>query len=536
MTARVVPKIFREEMGAREEKGEHARLSSFIGAIAVADLVKTTLGPKGMDKILQPMGGGRSDKVVVTNDGATILKAIPIDNPAAKIIVDTSMTQDAEVGDGTTSVAVLAGELLRTAEELVNQKIHPQTIIRGWRKAVDAARKALVSCAKDNSKDAAAFRQDLVNIASTTLSSKILNVDKEYFSNLAVDAVLRLKGSTDLQMIQIIKKPGGSLRDSYLESGFILDKQIGIGQPKSIKNAKIMVANTSMDTDKIKIYGARVRVDSMAKVADIEKAEKDKMKAKVDKIVKHGINLFINRQLIYNYPEQLFTDAGVMSIEHADFEGIERLAAVTGADICSTFEHPELAVLGHCDVVEEIMVGEDKLIRFSGVPKGEACTVVLRGASMQILEEAERSLHDALCILTQTVKSKQTVLGGGCSEMVMSRAVDDLIKSTPGKESIAIEAFSKALRQIPIILADNGGYDSSDLVSRLRAAHYSGNTTAGLDMSNGTIGDMVKLRITESLQCKQQVLVSAHEAAEMILRVDEVIKCAPRQRGDDHRH
>jgi T-complex protein 1 subunit beta len=533
---RVIPKIFKEEAGAQEEKGEHARLSAFIGAIAVSDLVKTTLGPKGMDKILQPMGGGGGtrERVTVTNDGATILKAIPVENAAAKIIVDTSMTQDAEVGDGTTSVAVLAGELLRTAEELINQKIHPQTIIRGWRKAVDVARKALLASARDNSNDPVAFRQDLINIASTTLSSKILNVDKDYFAKLAVDAVLRLKGSTDLQMIQIIKKPGGSLRDSYLEDGFILDKQIGIGQPKRVQNAKIMIANTSMDTDKIKIYGARVRVDSMAKVADIEKAEKEKMKQKVAKIVKHGITVFINRQLIYNYPEQLFSDAGVVSIEHADFEGIERLAMVLGAEICSTFEHPELAVLGRCDLIEEVIIGEDKVIRFSGVPKGEACTIVLRGASSHILEEAERSLHDALAVLSQTVKNKQIVLGGGCSEMLMAKSVDELVKVTAGKESLAIEAFSKALRAIPTIIADNGGYDSSDLIAKLRAAHYQGNSNSGLDMNNGTIGDMVQLKITEALQCKMQVLVSAHEAAEMILRVDEIIKTAPRPRGGRH--
>jgi T-complex protein 1 subunit beta len=525
---RIIPKIFKEEGGAGEEKGEHARLSSFIGAIAVADLVKTTLGPKGMDKILQSMGQGQ--KVTFTNDGATILKSIPIDNPAAKIIVDTSKTQDIEVGDGTTSVAVLAGELLREAEKLIAQKIHPQTIIRGWRKAVVTAREALLAHSMDNSKDPEKFRRDLINIARTTLSSKILSSNGDYFAELCVDAVLRLKGSTDLSLIQIVKKKGASLHSSYLEDGFILNKKIGVGQPKRIENATILVANTALDTDKIKIYGARVRVNSMAKVAEIEAAEKKKMKEKVEKILKHGMSCFISRQLIYNYPEQLFTSNGVMAIEHADFEGVERLAKVLGAEIASTFDHPERATLGKCDLIEEVVIGEDKVIRFSGVAKGEACTIVLRGASEHILDEAERSIHDALCILTQTTQNTRIIYGGGCSEMYMAEAVDGLVRKTPGKEALAVEAFAHALRQLPTIIADNAGFDSSQLVSELRAAHHNGQDRTGLDMEAGTIGDMAELRITEAYKSKLQVLVSAHEAAEMILRVDDIIKCAPRQR------
>jgi T-complex protein 1 subunit beta len=276
---RIIPKIFKEEAGAHEEKGEHARLSSFIGAIAVADLVKTTLGPKGMDKILQSMSD-EGKKVSFTNDGATILRSIPIDNAAAKIIVDTSKTQDDEIGDGTTSVAVLAGEFLREAEKLIDMKIHPQIIIRGWRKALLAAREALTASALDHHDNPDKFREDLLNIARTTLSSKILSSSKDYFAKLAVDAVMRLKGSTDLNNIQIVKKVGGQIRDSYLEDGFILDKKIGVGQPKRIKNARILVANTAMDTDKIKIYGATVKVDSVLKMADIEKAEKKKNERK----------------------------------------------------------------------------------------------------------------------------------------------------------------------------------------------------------------------------------------------------------------
>ncbi|XP_069620722.1 T-complex protein 1 subunit beta [Ranitomeya imitator] len=522
--------IFRA--GADEERAETARLSSFIGAIAIGDLVKSTLGPKGMDKIL--LSSGRDSNVTVTNDGATILKSIGIDNPAAQVLVDMSKVQDDEVGDGTTSVTVLAAELLREAELLIAKKIHPQTIISGWRLATQVAREALLNAALDHGNDKEKFEADLLNIARTTLSSKLLTHHKDHFSKLAVEAVLRLKGSGNLEAIHIIKKLGGSLTDSYLDEGFLLDKKIGVNQPKRIENAKILIANTGMDTDKIKVFGSRVRVDSTAKVAEIELAEKEKMKEKVERILKHGINCFINRQLIYNYPEQLFASAGVMAIEHADFVGVERLALVTGGEIASTFDHPELVKLGTCKLIEEVMIGEDKLIHFSGVAMGEACTIVLRGATQQILDEAERSLHDALCVLSQTVKDTRTVFGGGCSEMLMAHAVADLANRTPGKESVAMESFAKALQMLPTIIADNAGYDSADLVSQLRAAHSEGKTTYGLDMRNGIIGDMEEVGVTESFQVKRQVLLSAAEAAEVILRVDNIIKAAPRKRVPDH--
>ena len=303
-----------------------------------------------------------------------------------------------------------------------------------------------------------------------------------------------------------------------------------------MEKAKILIANTPMDTDKIKIFGSRVRVDGMAKVAEIEAAEREKMKAKVDKIVSHGINCFINRQLIYNYPEQLFADAGVLAIEHADFDGVERLAAVTGGEIVSTFDHPELTRLGECDLIEEVMIGEERMIRFSGVKAGEACTIVLRGSSSHLLEEADRSLHDALAVLCETVKESRVSFGGGCSETLMAHAVDEEAKRTAGKKQLAMEAFARALRQLPTIIADNAGYDSADLITKVRAEHAAGNIRAGIDIRSGIVGNMQELGITEALKLKRQVLLSASEAAEMVLRVDDIIKCAPRRRDDDHGH
>merc|ERR1712165_133727 len=487
------------EHEADEEKAETARLSSFVGAMAVGDLVKSTLGPKGMDKILWGMGRNEG-QVEVTNDGATILRAIGVDNPAAKILVDMSKVQDDEVGDGTTSVVVFASELLREAEKLIDMRIHPQTIVAGWRKATKVARQALESSAKDHGEDADKFRNDLMNIARTTLSSKILTTHKDFFSKMAVDAVLRLKKSSNLDAIQIIKVQGGTLEESFLDEGFLLNKKPGVRQPKKIENAKILIGNTPMDTDKIKVFGSRVKVDAVSKVADLELAEKEKMAEKVEMICKHDINVFINRQLIYNYPEQLFADKGVMAIEHADFDGIERLALVTGGEIVSTFGKPELVKIGKCDLIEQVSIGDETLVKFSGVPLGEACSIVLRGATEQIIGEAEGA------------------------------AV------TAGKEARAMESFANALRNMPAIIAENGGYDSAQLVSELKALHKQGNKTAGLDMYKGCVGDMVELGITESLSVKLQVLMSASEAAEMILRVDDILKAAPRKRQQDMGH
>jgi len=513
--------------GVEVEKGSNARLSSLIGAMAISDLVKTTLGPKGMDKILQSIDPN-DQSISVTNDGATILSKIPLDNAAAKVLVDVAKVQDQEVGDGTTSVAVFCGELLREAEQMLLQaRIHPQTICAGWRLATKVARETLESCSTDSITD-----DDMLKIAMTTLSSKLVNSEKEYFANLCVKAVKRLEGSGNLDHIQIIKLPGGSLRSSYLEEGFLLEKSIGVGQPKRLEKCNILLANTSMDTDKIKIYGSRVQVDSLNKVAQIEQAEKLKMKRKVDKIIAHGCNVFINRQLIYNYPESLFAAKGIMAIEHADFDGIERLAAVTGGEVCSTFDNPDKVQLGYCEVMEEIMIGETKVLRLGGCKSGAACTIVLRGSSNHIIDEAERSIHDALCILSATLKYPKRIYGGGCTEVAMAQAIDTASKETPGKKAIAMASFAKALLQLPMTVADNGGYDAAELVTQLRAAHASGKTSYGLDMDNGTIGDMEQLGVMESYRSKLQVVTSASEAAEMLLRVDDIIKCAPRRRDE----
>ncbi|EPY34117.1 T-complex protein 1 subunit beta [Angomonas deanei] len=285
-----------------------------------------------------------------------------------------------------------------------------------------------------------------------------------------------------------------------------------------------------MDTDKIKIFGAKVNVESVSQLAEVEASEKAKMKSKCMKIINHDINCFINRQLIYNYPEEIFAQHGVMAIEHADFDGIERLAKALGADVVSTFDETANVQYGTAELIDEVMIGEGTVIRFSGLPKGEACTIVLRGTSRHILDEAERSIHDAVCVISETVKETRTVLGAGCSEFLMAEAVEAKAKTTPGKRQLAMLAFAAALRSLPAIIADNAGLDSNDLVTRLQASHSEGKKTYGIDVIRGDIADVKTLGITESFKVKSSVLAYASEAAEMILRVDEVLRAVPRQR------
>jgi len=414
---------------------------------------------------------------------------------------------------------------------MINTRIHPQTIVNGYRKALKIAQDSLKAASVESGES---LEADLLKIAKTTLGSKILGQHSEHFASLAVQAVLRLKGGS-LDAIQVIKKLGGSMDDSYLDEGFLLEKRPGSYQPQKITNAKILLANTPMDTDKVKVFGTRVRVDSVAKVVELETAEKEKMKEKVNKIVSHKINVFINRQLIYNYPEQLFADAKIMAIEHADFEGIERLALVLGGEIASTFDSPETVKYGSCKLIEPVTIGEDTLLRFSGVPLGNACSIVLRGSTQQILDEAERSLHDALCVLVTHVRNARTVPGAGASEMLMANAVKTESQKVAGKESIAIEAFGRALAKLPTIICDNAGLDSAEIVTQIRAEHANGNHQYGIDIINGGIADVIELGILESYNVKLCMLSSAAEAAEMILRVDDIVKCAPRPRGKDRR-
>lgn len=485
----------------------------------VVSFVRSTLGPKGMDKILLSKNGN----FLVTNDGATILKSVYSSSLALNIIRDICSVQDDEIGDGTTSVCCLIGELILEAQKLLSFQIHPQLIIKGFRESARESIRISQSRSFDKSENPEIFYREILNVAKTTLNSKIISPFREHFARIVVKAILKLKGSTNINTIKIIKKCGGSLKDSFLEDGFILEKKSGVNQPKKIKNARILIGNTSMDTDKIKIYGARIRVKTISKLAEIEVAEQKKILDKCQKIISHNVTVFVNRQLIYNRYERFFSEHCILTIEHVDFDGIERLALATGAEIVSTFDIPSKIKLGKCKIVEEILVGDETMIRFGGCPNGDLCTIILRGSSTQILDEAERSLHDALCVLSQIIRDPRLLWGGGNIETQISIGLENLSRKSTDKSSLAIDSFSKAIQKLPKIVAENSGLDSLDLISKLKNEHEKGNKKACLDIFKGTIGQADELGLTESFKLKTQIIISAVEAAEMMLRVDNQI-------------
>ncbi|KAG5858774.1 T complex protein 1 subunit beta [Encephalitozoon hellem] len=497
-------------LGTTEEKGDDAKRTIIAGTDIVGDILKTTLGPKGMLKML------KGQSVNVTNDGAFILKNLMIDSPSARILIDSSTGQDWEEGDGTTSVAILASLLVKEASKL---EIHPTKILKGYRMAQAKCEETLGKISFKPSKE------DLAKLVRTTLCSKVLKYDLEKFCDICVNAVENLEGRSDLNLIQIIKC-SGKLEDSYLDDGFLLKKDIRI---EEVNDPKILIANTSMDQDKIKIFGAKINVSSVSELEEMEKMEKDKVREKVERISQNGINMFINRQLIYDHPLQLLRIKGIQAIEHADFDGVERLSNVLGGKILSTFDSIDESSYGTCKNVKNVYVGNERVIKFSGV-RGGASTIVLCGSSREMLDEAERSVHDALCVLSKIKEDPRVVYGGGSSEMAMAVALNNYAMEVPGVESEAILAFSNALQQIPKILADNGGYNGEEIKANLRAEHNSEKASYGVNVRSGGVGCMKEAGVIDSFRIKHRVIRAASEAAQMIVKCDAIVKCRPRER------
>ena len=516
--------------GTYEERGDDAVRILKAGTELISSILQTTLGPKGALKMMQ---GPQS--VTVTSDGATILKNLVVDNPAAKILVDASISQDWEEGDGTTSVSVLASLLIEEAYKL---NIHPIKIINGYQLGL-----ARISSRLEHLADPASD-EDLVNLAKTTICSKVLKCSLDLFSRICVDAVDRLDNG-DLSLIQVIKS-SGKLEESFLSDGFILKRnqtieegmihgkqsvESGEGQVKTScpGKVKVLVANTSLDTDKIKVFGAKINVDSVSKLGEIEEAEKNKMRGKIDEICSIPFNVFVNRQLIYDYPFDLFREKNVQAIEHADFDGVERLVRFLGGKIMSTFDSLDEGCLGTCDQVKNVVIGNEQMIEFQKAGRG-ASTIVLRGSSQEVLDEAERSLHDALCVLKKIKSEKKILYGGGATDMELALCLNEYASELSGKESESIFAFSNALQRIPAILGRNGGFDGEEIKAKMRSEHFSGNKTAGINMSTGKVDCMKRLGVVESLRTKRRVIAAAVEVAQMVLKCDAFIKCKPRER------
>lgn len=499
-----------QNVGTQEERQDDAIRTIKNGVNLIGEILKTTLGPKGSLKVIH------GKETSITNDGAFILKNLLIDSASAKILINSSINQDWEEGDGTTSIGVLASLLLKEAYSL---SIHPTKIIKGYTMALNRCLDVL------NKKKFAPKPEDIKNLVKTTLNSKVLANNLDIFIDLCIKAVEKVD---DIGLIEIIKLEG-DLGESSLVDGIVLNKSMDI----SLQNPKILVANTSLDYDKTKIFSSKINVDSIKELESIEIAEKEKMMAKVDAITKLPFELFINRQIIYDYPNQLLENKGIKVIEHADFDGVERLNKVLGGNLVSTFEGLKEADFGICAKVSTVNIKGQKMIRFEGIKKG-ASTIIICGSSKEMLDEAERSVHDALCVLKRVKQSPFCLYGGGCTETALALELNKLALETKTKESEAIECFANALLNIPKILSENCGFDGDETKALLKNDHSYRKVTHGVNIENGKTVCMKEKGIIEGFEMKRRVIVAACEAAQTILRCDGIVTCKPRDRSHDH--
>jgi T-complex protein 1 subunit beta len=499
-----------QNIGNQEQRQDEAVRSIRNGVKLIGEILKTTLGPKGCLKVIH------GKETSITNDGAFILKNLLIDSASAKIIINSSISQDWEEGDGTTSIAVLTSLLL---EEAFDLSIHPIKIIKGYSMALNKCIEVL------NKRKFSPKPDDIRNLVKTTLNSKILANNLDIFIDICIQAVEKVD---DISLIEIIKLEG-DLSESMLVDGIVLKKDCNI----NLNNPKILVANTSLDFDKTKIFSTKIAVDSIRELSNIENAEKEKMILKVDSICKIPFDLFINRQIIYDYPNQLLENKGIRVIEHADFDGVERLNKVLGGSLVSTFDNIKESDFGTCAKVSTIEIKGHKMVKFEGIKRG-ASTIIICGSSKEMLDEAERSVHDALCVLKRIKQSPFCLYGGGCTETALALELSKLAIDTKTKESEAIEKFSCALLNIPKILADNCGYDGDEAKALLKNDHSYRRTTYGLNVETGKTACMKEKGVIEGFEMKKRVITAACETAQTILKCDGLVTCKPRDRSHEH--
>ncbi|KAI5185357.1 T-complex protein 1 subunit beta [Nematocida homosporus] len=491
--------------GATQEKSDEARTSFLVGAITVSNMIKSTLGPSGMLKLLYNANG----EPIITNDGATVLKNIVPNGPSAKILINSAQEHGANQGDGTTTLTILTGELLQEADRLIFKGAHPYKIIIAYRQAFKQAITKLRSLATTSQS-----QEEKLSLAKTTLSSKFSPIELESLSQLAVDLSTRV---TDIEMVNIIKIVGGEISESHIDSGLMLECDVGPGQKTRVENPKVLVVNTALDTDKIKIFGAKASVTSPKDLERLEEAERQRMSEKVAAISKHA-DVIVNRQIIYDYPTQEFTKRGKVSVERADFTGVEMLSKVLDGSILSTFDEVSAADIGSCALFERLRLGGRVFCRFSGLPKTGACTVVIRGPTKELLDEAERSLIGAAKVLMGS--TGEYICGGGSAEAAASCAI--------AGDSEGERAFARALMETTRTLAENAGHSSDDTIDTIIKKNKEGVFTWGVGAE--TAECMEKLGVKESLSLKEAIWTRAAEATEMLLRCDGIIKCKPRER------
>jgi len=509
--------------GTGRSTGREAQKNNIMAAKIVAESVKTTLGPCGMDKMLV---SGIGD-VAITNDGATIMKELDVQHPAAKMLVEVAKAQDKEVGDGTTTAVILSGELLAKAEALLDKNIHPTVIIEGYKKASEKAQEILNSIAMP-----IAFEDDktLKEVAITSISSKSINVAEDHFAKIIVDSVKQVaekvdgKYVADIDLIKVIKKHGKSLDETELVKGMVLDKEIASsGMPKLVDGAKIALLNAKLEIEKTE-FDAKINIESPDQMKMFLDEEERMIKDMVTSITKSGANVVFCEKGIDDMALHFLGKAGVIAVKSVSSGDMEKLAKATGAMIVASVKELNADVLGKAKRVEEVKIGDDKLIYIRDCKNPKAVTIVIRGASNHVTDEAERSLHDGLCVVRNVIEDGKIVAGGGAPEAELSKGLRAYAVKVGGREQLAVEAFAEAVEEIPLTLAENAGLDPIDIMVALRAQHEKADSkTFGIDVTTGKIVDMCPKMIVEPLRVKQQVIKSATEATNMILKIDDLI-------------
>jgi thermosome len=521
MTQSGTPVLVLKE-GSSENKGRDAQRNNIFAAKLIAEIVKTSLGPRGMDKMLVDTLGD----VTITNDGATILKEIDVQHPAAKMIVEISKTTDNEVGDGTTSAAVLAGSLLENAEELINRDVHPTVIVDGYQRA---AEKALDNLRKIAIDVPPTDKKWLQKIARTSMASKLVSGDATQLSQIAVDALLAVseqigdKYKVDLDNVKVEKKPGGSTSDTKLIKGIVLDKEVvHAGMPKRVENAKIALINSPLEIEKTE-FSAEIRINDPTQMKKYLDEENEMLKAMVEKIATCGANVLVCQKGIDDIAQHYLAKKGILTVRRAKESDMTKLAKATGARIVTNLDDLSEKDLGSAQLVEERKVETDKWVFVEGAKNPKAVSILVRGGSQRVVDEAERSLHDALMVVKDVIEHPSIAIGGGATEAELAHRLRQWANSLSGREQLAVQKYADSLESIPLTLAVNSGMDPIDTQVELRAKHGQDKKWWGVNCLASKCSDMEAEEVYEPTAVKEQIIRSSTEAASMILRIDDVI-------------
>jgi thermosome len=509
--------------GTSRSRGKEAQKSNIAAALAVADTIKTTLGPRGMDKMLIDSMGD----ITITNDGATILDEMDVGHPAAKMMVEIAKTQDDMVGDGTTTVVVMSGELLRKAEDLLEQNIHPTVIVSGYQKAVKKAVEVLESVAVPVD---LGDRETLKKVAMTSMRSKAVGASRDFLADIAVDAVNQVsekRGDSmlaDIDNIQIVKKEGKSIHDTTLVKGVILDKEVvHAGMPKRVEKAKIALLNAALEVEKTEI-SAEIRIRDPSQMKAFLDKETSMLSGMVEKIAASGTNVLVCQKGIDDMAQHFLAKHGILAIRRAKESDMEKLSRATGGKVVTSIDDLKPGDLGHADNVEERKIGDDKMVFVEGCKDPKSVSLLIRAGLERMVDEAERAMKDALSVVADVVKKNKIVAGGGAIEAEIAKELRRYATKVGGREQMAISAFADAVEVIPKVLSDNAGLASIDVLVNLRAAHEKPKGQfMGVDVFSGKIVDMYEEGVLEPLSVKEHAVKSAAEAASMILRIDDIV-------------